>query len=65
MEKDFGPTVVCKKPPTSGVPERDVAFVQFQRKEDSEKAVEVLKKGYIYIYIYQVIYIYTVNKRVL
>ncbi|OLP95487.1 hypothetical protein AK812_SmicGene22395 [Symbiodinium microadriaticum] len=45
MEKEFGKVAHCKKPPTTGDPETDVAFVQFQSQEDADKAVEALRQG--------------------
>ncbi|CAK9064727.1 unnamed protein product [Durusdinium trenchii] len=45
MEKEFGKVAYCKKPPTTGDPETDVAFVQFQNQEDAERAVTALRKG--------------------
>lgn len=45
MERYFGPVVFCKKPPSSGNPAEDVAFIQFKHDFDAEKAVEQMKVG--------------------
>jgi len=43
--EQFGEVAQVRKPPTSGVPETDVAFVHFTREDAAGKAVAFLKTG--------------------
>lgn len=43
--EQFGEVAQVRKPPTSGVPETDVAFVHFTREEAAAKAISFLKTG--------------------
>jgi len=43
--EQFGEVAQVRKPPTSGVPETDVAFVHFTREDAASKAVAFLKTG--------------------
>eukprot|EP00930_Biecheleria_cincta_P053266 TRINITY_DN3868_c0_g1_i1.p1 TRINITY_DN3868_c0_g1~~TRINITY_DN3868_c0_g1_i1.p1 ORF type:complete len:332 (-),score=46.83 TRINITY_DN3868_c0_g1_i1:60-1055(-) len=45
LGEQFGKVSYCKKPPTTGDPNTDVAFVAFESSDDAEKAVEALKTG--------------------
>eukprot|EP00930_Biecheleria_cincta_P053267 TRINITY_DN3868_c0_g2_i1.p1 TRINITY_DN3868_c0_g2~~TRINITY_DN3868_c0_g2_i1.p1 ORF type:complete len:338 (-),score=32.87 TRINITY_DN3868_c0_g2_i1:45-1058(-) len=45
LGEQFGKVSYCKKPPTTGDPNTDVAWVAFDSNEDAEKAVAALKIG--------------------
>lgn len=41
----FGEVAQVHKPPSSGDPSTDVAFIRFAKEADAEKVVEILRKG--------------------